>query len=587
MNAPDNDWARRQAMETIDLPTSELASRERERVVSSSVEARTEPALGDVIAGGYELKSVLGAGGMGIVYTAINLRTGKEVALKMLRPQPGASARTRIDRLTRFQREASAAARIRHPNVVDIYDIGGSSEAPYLIMERLHGDTLRQHLKGTPLSPAQALALLIPAVRGVAEAHRRGVIHRDLKPENIFLARLVDSTDVVPVVLDFGVCRLLETDYEHHTLTRHGTLLGTPSYMPLEQLRGARNIDARADVFALGVVLYEALTGRLPFVADNDRDLSIKLATDEPTPLRELVPTLDERLESVVLRALAREPKHRYANAGRLLHALETWPDQRQIGALRHRPALLACGVLSVALLAALVLYTRRSDRLAERTEAESTRGAPARLPESNSALGHARSDAPEVSVIADASQGMHVSSPKASAAVEHDGLADEVSPGAAPLAKRVTQERHAELVRMLSAARGQSLRPGPASAGTQPPGSSDLPVSAFPSVPTRELSKSYIQSRMQEIKPLIQECYERELPEFRRPAGDIKLRFTIEGEPGVGGIVGESEVIGGSLSRHKEFTTCLTETMYTLEFVPPPTGGYVTVDYPIAFSMD
>jgi serine/threonine-protein kinase len=285
------------------------------------------PQLGDVVGGRYELTEVLGTGGMGAVFAATHQGTGREVAIKVLLPSDRGH-RSKRDRLARFVREAKAAGRIRHPNVVDVYDVEGDADPPYIVMERLHGHSLWQRVKSGPMEPEEAVRVLLAAMRGVSEAQRQGVIHRDLKPDNIFLATVPDANEPIPKVLDFGVSRIIsreENEARPTTLTRSGYILGTPSYMPLEQLRGQADIDARADVYALGVILYEALCAKRPYEAHNDHELVIRMATEPPIPLRTKAPNVDAALSSIVMKALAREATDRHQDVDSFAQALERW----------------------------------------------------------------------------------------------------------------------------------------------------------------------------------------------------------------------------------------------------------------------
>ena len=281
---------------------------------------RAMPRVGDVVAGKYRIESVIGEGGMGAVFAATHTLTEKRVALKWMRPdlvgQHGA--------VQRFMREAQAAGRLNHPNVVDIYDIGEHDGSPFLVMEYLHGEPLGAALERSLLSPRQVVRYLLPAMRGVAAAHAKGVVHRDLKPDNIFLVKNPDGSVLEPKVLDFGISKVTSMDGQiNPRLTRTGAVMGTPYYMSPEQLRDAAEIDARTDVYAFGVILYEALAGRVPFDAENYSALILEIATGTPKRLRQLRPEVPEGLERVVTKAMARNPDDRYPNMESLGRALE------------------------------------------------------------------------------------------------------------------------------------------------------------------------------------------------------------------------------------------------------------------------
>ncbi len=282
---------------------------------------QTLPRIGDIIDDRYLIQTELGRGGMGVVFGARNVRTQSDVALKWMLPR--ALTRTASERhegVERFVREARAVSRVDHPNVVRVLDVGGDPGAPYLVMERLEGESLRDRLARNLLSWDEALAIVLPVMQGVSAAHKAGVVHRDLKPDNIFLCR-----DVVKV-LDFGVSRIGGGE-AYTTLTRTGTMLGTPAYMPLEQLRGSRDVDERTDVYALGVILFEALSGRLPFEAQTAADQAVLLATRGPEKLAELVPVLRGPRADAVMKALSRDPEDRYPSVEAMAHALENAPQ--------------------------------------------------------------------------------------------------------------------------------------------------------------------------------------------------------------------------------------------------------------------
>jgi serine/threonine-protein kinase len=299
---------------TIDMPEPAVMA-----VVSEHV-AR-EPRAGEVLEGRWQIEAELGRGGMGVVYAARNLRTEKRVAIKWLATRGAGSPAQVAHMVERFRREARAAAGIRHPNVVEVYDVGGPDDAPFLVMELLEGESLRTRLARGPLSWEEACQIMIPVMRGVAAAHRAGVVHRDLKPDNLFLCE--HDGGLVPKVLDFGVAAMKSASHDGlGSLTRSGTVVGTPSYMPLEQLMG-KDVDERADVYALGVVLYECLTGVLPFAARSASELAVLQATEGATALSRHRPELRGAGEATVMKALLREPGDRHQSVDAFLDAIE------------------------------------------------------------------------------------------------------------------------------------------------------------------------------------------------------------------------------------------------------------------------
>jgi serine/threonine protein kinase len=282
------------------------------------------PSLGSVIADKYRVEELIARGGMGAVYMATHLVSGKKVALKWMLPAlsavPGAKER--------FAREACATARIEHPNVIDIYDVGNDRGSVYLVMELLRGETLAEFLQRTPqVSAPEAVGLLMPALRGVAAAHAHHVIHRDLKPDNIFLCRSADGEPREPRVLDFGISKMGSGDDPRLSLTRSGAVMGTPYYMSPEQVRGAKEVDERGDIYAFGVILYEMLTGQRPFEAETYNQLILKIATEDPAPMLELNPYVDRRLAAVIERSMARDPNTRYSSIEELALALEPFAN--------------------------------------------------------------------------------------------------------------------------------------------------------------------------------------------------------------------------------------------------------------------
>jgi tRNA A-37 threonylcarbamoyl transferase component Bud32/tetratricopeptide (TPR) repeat protein len=250
----------------------------------------------------YELLDVLGEGAMSVVHRARDKQLGRTVAVKVLRESMFGHSLVR----ERFARESQALARLDHPGVVKVFDAGTDGDKAYLVMELVAGEPLSKVLESKRLDRAALLRLLEKVARGVQHAHEKGVIHRDLKPDNILV------TGNEPKVADFGLAHLAESST---TLTRSGSVLGTPMYMAPEQVEGGKEITARTDVHALGVLLYEILAGRLPHMATTIPEVYAKIAHDEPLPPRKLDPSIPWELEAVTLKALEKDPARRYATA--------------------------------------------------------------------------------------------------------------------------------------------------------------------------------------------------------------------------------------------------------------------------------
>ena len=287
------------------------------------------PQAGDIIQDKYRILAPIGGGAMGLVFSAVHIATEKQVALKWLNPAIASLSGS----AERFQREARATGRIHHPNVVAVHDVGEHAGQPYLAMEYLAGPTLRAHLataRGGNLQLEAALGLLFPIMRGVAAAHAAGVLHRDLKPENVLLAELPDGLEPVPKVLDFGLAKVRSETSGLTKLSMPGSVLCTYQYMAPEQFRASDEVTERVDVYALGAMLFEMLTGEPPYRADNAVDLVLQIHASEPPPLASLVPALPAELTPVVARAVAREPAARFATVEAFAMALEPFTRQHR-----------------------------------------------------------------------------------------------------------------------------------------------------------------------------------------------------------------------------------------------------------------
>jgi eukaryotic-like serine/threonine-protein kinase len=287
---------------------------------ATEVDAQTL-AVGEVVAGKYRIERLIGCGGMAEVYAAVNVMTERRVALKWILP---ILAKNR-EVMLRFRREALAAGRIVHPNVVAIFDVVEHHNSACMVMELLEGEMLSDRLvRSGPLPFVEAVAIILPAMRGVAAAHAQKVIHRDLKPHNIFLC--LDSGGAISEVkvLDFGVSKLAVVDAATAAdITLSGNVVGTPEYMAPEQVRSGKGVDHRIDVYSLGVVLYEMLAGRPPFVNQHFSGLMLEIMQNEAPALSGFRPDVPRRLAGVIQRAMARDADRRFADVPSFIVALE------------------------------------------------------------------------------------------------------------------------------------------------------------------------------------------------------------------------------------------------------------------------
>lgn len=267
---------------------------------------------------GYEILATLGHGGMGVVYKARQQALNRIVALKMIR----AGHETNPQQVARFHTEAQAVARLQHPNIVQIYEVGQHNGQPFFSLEYVSGGSLTGKLKSMLPQSRQAAQLCETLAQAVHFAHQRGIVHRDLKPGNILL-----TADGVPKITDFGLAKYLEPrESSEHALTRSGDILGTPSYMAPEQAAGnIRGIGAHTDVYALGAILYEMLTGRAPFLGKTTMETLQQVLSDDPLPPSLLLPRIPRDLQTICMTCLNKDPGRRYASAEALAEDLRAF----------------------------------------------------------------------------------------------------------------------------------------------------------------------------------------------------------------------------------------------------------------------
>lgn len=264
----------------------------------------------------YRILEKIGEGGMGVVYRAHDNRLNREVAIKVLRVDP--SRRLPAEKVreiqARFYKEAQAAARLNHPNIVAIHQVGHSGGQPYIVMEYLRGKNLLEKME-EPLSMREVIRIAVQICEALDYAHSQGVIHRDVKPDNI-----VVMDDGRVKIADFGIARIEDADVG---LTKAGVLLGSPAYCSPEQLRDFSNVDGKADLFSLGVILYQWLTGKLPFEGNSSPEIITRILTQDPMLPRSLNPEIPPSLEALIMRALAKDPSERIGSAREFRAGLE------------------------------------------------------------------------------------------------------------------------------------------------------------------------------------------------------------------------------------------------------------------------
>lgn len=296
---------------------------------------------GDVLASKYRIERVLGAGGMGMVVAARHVDLDQLVAIKLLLPEVVAEP----EMVERFVREGRASVRLRGVHVAKTMDVGYHDGVPFLVMEYLQGHSLRDELDkfpgGMPIEPAAQF--LLHACEGVAEAHSLGIIHRDLKPENLFVSRGVDGHPLVKV-LDFGISKIQDDLDQQGALTKTASLFGSPQYMSPEQMRSTKHVDVRTDIWSLGVIGYELLSGKRPFDATTVYELCLQVAQDKPAPLKTLRADAPSMMIGVIEGCLRKDPNDRVQTVAELAKVLEPYAGARAKGSAQRIRDMLQAG---------------------------------------------------------------------------------------------------------------------------------------------------------------------------------------------------------------------------------------------------
>jgi hypothetical protein len=279
---------------------------------------------GDIIDGKYRIIRMIGEGGMGAVFEGENMRIHRKVAIKVLH---SAVAQTG-EAVARFEREAQAAGRIGSEHIVEVLDLGNlPSGDRYMVMEFMDGDALSGRIRARGrLTPAEAYPIMHQLLEALAAAHGAGIIHRDLKPDNVYLLKSRGGKADFVKLLDFGISKFNQLSGDSgFSMTRTGAVMGTPYYMAPEQAKGSRDLDHRVDLYAAGVILYEAITGEVPFNADTFNELLFKIVLEAAKPVEQAVPDIDPHFAAIVNKSMAREPAARFQSAREFQSELEQW----------------------------------------------------------------------------------------------------------------------------------------------------------------------------------------------------------------------------------------------------------------------
>jgi len=279
---------------------------------------------GQIIESKYRIVRLLGEGGMGAVYEGENVRIHRRVAIKILHPAAAAN----VDAVQRFEREAQAAGRIGSDHIVEVIDLGNLPEGDrFMVMEFLDGENLSQRIQARGrLSPQEAASVMIQLLEGLGAAHGAGIIHRDLKPDNVYLVRSRRGQADFVKILDFGISKFNRLNKDSGmSMTRTGAVMGTPYYMSPEQAKGSKEMDHRSDLYSAGVILYEAVTGQVPFNAETFNELIFKIVLETPPPPQQLAPGLDLAFASIVQKAMSRDQNDRFQSAQEFAQTLHGW----------------------------------------------------------------------------------------------------------------------------------------------------------------------------------------------------------------------------------------------------------------------
>jgi hypothetical protein len=293
---------------------------------------------GTTLGGKYRVLSQIGKGGMGVVLLALHEALDQRVAIKLLTPEVAGNAET----VVRLMREARAAAKLQSDHVARVSDVGTwEGFGPYIVMEYLEGVDLDQLVRGRgPLPCEAAVDYVLEALDAIAEAHSLGIVHRDLKPSNLFLATRADGERIIKV-LDFGISKMDSLNEPTSKLTSTRSMMGSPAYMSPEQLRSAKKVDARADIWSLGVVIYELLTSNLPFEGETTGELFANILESPPIRVRDRRPDVPELLDGIIQRCLRRDPNERFPNAADLAQALAPFGSGRSSKKVERAVALI------------------------------------------------------------------------------------------------------------------------------------------------------------------------------------------------------------------------------------------------------